>query len=197
VRIQLLNISDKPLILNTERVKGIEPSSSAWKSVARRIAVRASEISRGRGITPGEQDHGRRRQCGLPIGHSEISRNINVLHRRKAERGVASCGAARNRSPREAGTPPSRHYDLGARSSLHGSARQLPAVVGRRGAQGDGSAAPGAQNRHGGAPRGERPASWDARRLARRLVRRVMAYRTGVPPSTRTFLGAPPTPHSG
>src|SRR2546430_5321386 len=30
------------------------------------------------------------------------------------------------------GTPPSRHYDLGARSSLHGSARQLPAVVGRR-----------------------------------------------------------------
>src|SRR6476620_1138747 len=40
--------------------------------------------------------------------------------------------AARNRSPREAGTPPSRHYDLGARSSLHGSARHLPAVVGRR-----------------------------------------------------------------
>src|SRR6266436_2684234 len=39
---------------------------------------------------------------------------------------------ARNRSPREAGTPPSRHYDLGARSSLHGSARHLPAVVGRR-----------------------------------------------------------------
>src|SRR6516165_1181599 len=40
--------------------------------------------------------------------------------------------AARNRLPREAGTPPSRHYDLGARSSLHGSARHLPAVVGRR-----------------------------------------------------------------
>jgi hypothetical protein len=40
--------------------------------------------------------------------------------------------AARNRSPREAGTPPSRHYDLGARSSLHGSGRQLPAVVGRQ-----------------------------------------------------------------
>jgi hypothetical protein len=31
---------------------------------------------------------------------------------------------------------------------------------------GERSAAPGAQNRHGGAPRGERPASWDARRLA-------------------------------
>src|SRR6266436_3388644 len=40
--------------------------------------------------------------------------------------------AARNRSPREAGTPPSRHYDLGARSSLHGSGWHLPAVVGRR-----------------------------------------------------------------
>src|SRR5262249_43940837 len=40
--------------------------------------------------------------------------------------------AARNRLPREVGTPPARHYDLAARSSLHGSARQLPAVVGRR-----------------------------------------------------------------
>src|SRR5262249_23740076 len=33
---------------------------------------------------------------------------------------------------------------------------------------------PEAKNRHGGAPRGERPASWDARRLARRLACRVM-----------------------
>src|SRR5712692_6655264 len=48
-----------------------------------------------------------------------------------ARRGVLR-RVARNRSPREAGTPPSRHYDLGARSSLHGSARHLPAVVGRR-----------------------------------------------------------------
>src|SRR5207245_10778630 len=40
--------------------------------------------------------------------------------------------AARNRSPANAGTRASRHYDLGARSSRHGSARQLPAVVGRR-----------------------------------------------------------------
>jgi hypothetical protein len=39
---------------------------------------------------------------------------------------------------------------------------------------------PGSPNRHGGAPRGERPASWDARRLARRLTRRVMACPTGV-----------------
>ena len=35
-------------------------------------------------------------------------------------------------------------------------------------------ARPRVKNRHGGAPRGERPASWDARRLARRLACRVM-----------------------
>src|SRR5262245_12286355 len=40
-------------------------------------------------------------------------------------------------------------------------------------------------------------ASWDARRLARRLAYRVMIRPTGVPPSTRTFLGAPPTPRFG
>src|SRR5215831_12957898 len=34
-------------------------------------------------------------------------------------------------------------------------------------------ARPRVKNRHGGAPRGERPASWDARRLARRLACRV------------------------
>src|SRR5262249_53694921 len=38
-----------------------------------------------------------------------------------------------------------------------------------------------AQNRHGGAPRGERPASWDARRLARRLACRVMCTPHGCP----------------
>src|ERR671930_2496183 len=37
----------------------------------------------------------------------------------------------------------------------------------------DESAAPGAKNRHGGAPGGVRPASWDARRLARRLACRA------------------------
>ena len=45
---------------------------------------------------------------------------------------------------------------------------------------GERSAAPGAQNRHGGAPRGERPALWDARRLARRLTRRVISAFTRV-----------------
>src|SRR3954465_2061726 len=37
-------------------------------------------------------------------------------------------------------------------------------LYGSGGNAGDGSAAPG-RNRHGGAPRGERPASWDAPRL--------------------------------
>src|SRR5262249_6615175 len=76
--------------------------------------------------------------------------------------------------PGRPGTPPARHYDLAARSWLHGSGRQMPAVVGRR-APKETEARPEAQNRHGGAPRGERPASWDARRLARRLACRVMA----------------------
>src|SRR5262249_14898044 len=53
-----------------------------------------------------------------------------------------------------------------------------------------------AQNRRGGAPRGERPASWDARRLARRLACRVMCTPNGCR-YTRTFLGAPPTPRFG
>src|SRR6516225_8994504 len=57
------------------------------------------------------------------------------------------------------GTPPARHYDLAARSSLHGSGRQMPAVVGRR-APKETEARPRVKNRHGGAPRGERPASW-------------------------------------
>src|SRR5947209_15760110 len=89
--------------------------------------------------------------------------------------------------PGRCGTPPSRHYDLAARSSLCGSC-----VMRETEARG-----PSAQNRHGGAPRGERPASWDARRLARRLAYRVMIRPTGVPLSTRTFLGAPPTPRFG
>src|ERR1700736_2465466 len=83
---------------------------------------------------------------------------------------------ARNRSPREAGTPPSRHYDLGARSSLYGSARQLPAVVGRR-APKETEARPRepktatVERREASVPRHKRvharlDALWDARRLA-------------------------------
>jgi hypothetical protein len=67
----------------------------------------------------------------------------------KAERGVASRDAARNRSPGRSGAPPARHYDLAARSSLHGLRRIIPQTEAR----------PPATNRHGGAPRGARPAA--------------------------------------
>src|SRR6266581_6941855 len=59
------------------------------------------------------------------------------------------------------GTPPARHYDLAARSSLHGSG----------GNAGDGSAAPG-----------EKPPRWSAERRAsrvrgRKAPRKRLAYR--------------------
>jgi hypothetical protein len=63
-------------------------------------------------------------------------------------------------------------------------------------------ARPRVKNRHGGAPRGERPALWDARRLARRLACRVISAFTRVfdalwqaqrVPLHPTTLGAPPT----
>src|ERR1700741_3234269 len=115
--------------------------------------------------------------------------------------------AARNRSPREAGTPPSRHYDLGARSSLHGSARHLPAVVGRR-APKETEARPRepktatVERREASVPRHKRvharlDALWDARRLARAWPAASCAGLTGVPPSTQTSLGAPPTSRFG
>ena len=130
--------------------------------------------------------------------------------------------AARNRSPREA-----REVALQAlRPGCEELALRIRKATARRcrtaGAQGAGSAAPGAQNRHGGAPRGERPASWDAGRLARRLACRVisaftrvfdarrraprvprkrLACRVMCRPNgcrcTRTSLGAPPTPRFG
>src|SRR5262249_4574325 len=94
------------------------------------------------------------------------------------------------------GTPPARHYDLAARSSLHGSEGNCPPVEGG-GRPSRRKRGPEAKNRHGGAPRGERPASWDARRLASAWPAASCAGPTGVPPSTRTSLGAPPTPLSG
>jgi hypothetical protein len=114
--------------------------------------------------------------------------------------GGAGSGVLRRRlvtaGPGRPGTPPARHYDLAARSSLHGSARQLPAVVGRR-----------APKETEARPRGPKPPRWSAERRAsrvmgrkaprKRLACRVMACPTGVPPSTRTFLGAPPTPRFG
>ena len=54
-------------------------------------------------------------------------------------------------------------------------------------------ARPPAENRHGGAPRGERPASWDAPRLAQRgsVAPRTRDNRHSAP------VGAPPTPRWG
>src|SRR5262245_17671181 len=76
------------------------------------------------------------------------------------------------------GKSPARHYDLAARSSLHGSGRQLPAVVGRR-----------APKETEARPRGPKPPRWSAERRAsrvtgrkaprKRLACRVMARPTG------------------
>ena len=57
---------------------------------------------------------------------------------------MASCGGRLvTARPGRPGKSPARHYDLAARSSLHGSGRQMPAVGCRTaGAEGDGSAAP-------------------------------------------------------
>src|ERR1700741_1669062 len=95
--------------------------------------------------------------------------------------------AGPNRSPPGAGTPPSRHYDLGARSSLHGSARHLPAVVGRR-APKETEARPRepkiatVERREAGVPRhGTQGASLGA------LTRRVMACPTGASHAPERF----------
>src|SRR5262249_37417627 len=64
----------------------------------------------------------------------------SLAHRGASSRddpeGGARRGVLRRRlitvGPGRPGTPPARHYDLAARSSLHGSGRQMPAVVGRR-----------------------------------------------------------------
>ena len=54
-------------------------------------------------------------------------------------------------------------------------------------------ARPPAENRHGGAPRGERPASWDAPRLTRADPSRLANATT----EHSAPVGAPPTPPSG
>ena len=111
----------------------------------------------------------------------------------KAEGGVASCGRwLVTASFGRPGKPPARHYDLAARSSLHGS-KPAEATAGG----GDGSAAPRpktamVERREASVPRhGTQGASLGAWRAA------LCARPTGVPPSTRTFLGAPPTPRFG
>src|SRR5262249_22623560 len=93
--------------------------------------------------------------------------------------------AACNRLPREA-----REV---ARQALRPSCEELAVRIR---VMPETEARPRVKNRHGGAPRGERPTPRDARRLARRLACRVMCTPNGCR-CTRTFLGAPPTPRFG
>src|SRR6516164_3661038 len=95
--------------------------------------------------------------------------------------------AARNRSPREARDP----RPPGTTTWLRGARCTDP------GHAGDGSAAPGAQNRHGGAPRGERPASWDARRLASAWPAASCAGPTGASHAPERFSALRPPLDSG
>src|SRR5215510_9432618 len=95
--------------------------------------------------------------------------------------------AARNRSPREARDPARQALRPGCEELAARIRRQLPAVVGRR-APKETEARPRVKNRHGGAPRGERPASWDARRLAsawRAAIRRAPRVRRTHPNVSR------------
>src|SRR5262245_33975334 len=91
-------------------------------------------------------------------------RSLRGVVRRHPEGGAGS-GVLRRRlvtvRPGRPGTPPARHYDLAARSSLHGSARQLPAVVGRR-----------APKETEARPRGLKPPRWSAERRASRVMGR-------------------------
>src|SRR5262245_3715249 len=96
--------------------------------------------------------------------HSPILAHLRGRLRRRAEGGAGS-GVLRPRlvtvGPGRPGTPPARHYDLAARSSLH-NPEEMPEKEAR----------PPAQNRHGGAPRGER-VPLDARRASPGTARRA------------------------
>src|SRR5215813_9093227 len=90
--------------------------------------------------------------------------------------------AACNRLPREAREVARRALRPGCEELAVTDPAQMPVREAR----------PRVKNRHGGAPRGERPASWDARRLARRLACRVMACRTGAVAPERFSALRPP-----
>src|SRR5215467_5480326 len=93
--------------------------------------------------------------------------------------------AACNRSPREA-----REV---ARQALRPGCEELAQRIR---VMLETKARPRVKNRHGGAPRGERPASWDARRLASAWYAALWRAH-GCLARTRTFLGAPLTPRFG
>src|SRR5216684_5792189 len=112
-----------------------------------------------------------------------------------AERGVASCGGwLRNRSPREARDP--------ALQALRPGCEELavsdPAPMPVREARPREPKTATVERREASVPRHRRvhaclDALWDARRLASAWRAASCARLTGVPLSTRTFLGAPPT----
>src|SRR5262249_5116424 len=113
---------------------------------------------------------------------SHILAHLRGRLRRRAEGGAGS-GVLRPRlvtvGPGRPGTPPARHYDLAARSSLH-NPEEMPEKEAR----------PPAQNRHGGAPRGERvpldgrrASPGTARRAPKRATTETCAFRRSARPS--------------
>src|SRR5262252_8289444 len=94
--------------------------------------------------------------------------------------------AARNRLPREAREVARQALRPGC-EELAARIRVMPEMEAR----------PRVKNRHGGAPRGERPASWDARRLARRLACRVMCTPHGCSAEHPNDSRRSAHPHSG
>ena len=112
-----------------------------------------------------------------------------------ARRGVLRRRLATVR-PGRPGTPPARHYDLAARSSLHGSEGKCPPLYGGAGAEGDGSAAPRpktatVERREASVPRHGTQGASQAPGVPRH------GTPNGCFARTRTSLGAPPTPLCG
>src|SRR5215831_7047708 len=87
---------------------------------------------------------------GVVRRHPEGGAGSGVLRRRLVTAGLGRPGKS-----------PARHYDLAARSSLHGSRRQMLAVVGRR-----------APKETEARPRGPKPPRWSAERRASRVMGR-------------------------
>src|SRR6266487_5197651 len=85
-----------------------------------------------------------------------VKTSIKSKRHAPEERGVASCGGGSQ--PLAPGGPGSR--PPGTTTWLRGARCTDPEAMPET------EARPRVKNRHGGAPRGERPALWDARRLA-------------------------------
>src|SRR5262245_23389252 len=117
--------------------------------------------------------------------YSPILAHLRGRLRRRAEGGAGS-GVLRPRlvtdGPGRFGTPPARHYDLAARSSLHGSG----------GNAGEGSAAPGPKSPRWSAERRARPAGRAPRLRKRGPSRADKRDNRRLAP-----FGAPLAPHWG